>query len=255
MEKIGKACDFTQMLSKPVTNQPSSVVQKPHEEETEFFVVESKSMPKNKTSAYPKKRIPHKPTTANAASKAGPQQKNPYNNRPYSIKTKFKESMLVKSDWTLIHDITKAAAETMTAGAPKTEVITQTGVTREYDTSFDKIDPRNEKLISGKDGLWTSSYSTTSDNMFLEIIEKDTENKNLKEPVLYATDSILVALMSLKHSNFPWEIIVNKTDNFIVLDKPEKTGQSYIDLITINENTSGNLPEEEKVSFLFFIYL
>lgn len=251
MEKIGKACDFTLLINKPQTSQPTASNQtKANEEESEFFVVESKPAGKKPGPGYPKKRIIHKPGTAGTSNYApaqrGAPQRYPYN-RVYQQKTKFKESILVKSDWTLIQDITKAAADNISCGIPKCETILQTGVIREYDTNFDKIDPRNEKPLSSKEGPWTASYSTTSDNTFLEIIEKDTENKNLQDPVLYATDSIISALMTLKHSNFPWEIIVNKTDNFIVLDKPEKTGQTYIDLVTTNENTSGNFPDEEKV--------
>lgn len=237
-------------ITKPQANQPTNTLNtKTFEEENEFFVVEGKSAPKSKAAAY-KKRLPYKAAaplnTAFETSKK-PTQQRPNYNRNYPVKTKFKESVLVKSDWTYIHDIMKTTADkTMMSGLPQSKVLAMTGTIREYDSLYDKTDSRNEKPIPTKDGAWAASLSTTSDNFFLELIEKDSEN-NLKDPVLYTTDSLLIALMTLKHSNFPWEIIVNKNDNFIMLDKPEKAGQSYIDLITTNENTTSNLPEEEKV--------
>lgn len=143
-----------------------------------------------------------------------------------------------------------SADKTFMTGMPQSEILAQTGSIKEFDVAFEKTDPRNEKPIPVKDGPWVASLTTTSDNLFLELIEKDTEV--VKDPVLYATDSLLISLMTLRHSNFPWEMIVTKNDNFIVVDKPEKVGQSYIDLITTNENTSLNLPEEEKVNFFYF---
>ena len=254
-EKIGKVCDFTLQIAKPQTNQASTVNTKPVEEETEFFVVEGKSAPKSKATTYQKRRPMHRVNAQSTnpafdTSKKPIQQKSNYA-RNYVQRTKFKESILVKSDWTYIHDISKVTADKTTmSGLPQSQVIAQTGTIKEYDISYDKTNPKSEKPIAVKDGPWTASLSTTSDYLFLELIEKDTES-NIKDPVLYATDSILTSLMTLKHSNFPWEMIVNKTDNFIVLDKPEKASQSYIDLMTSSENTTGPLPEEEKV--IYFI--
>ena len=184
-----------------------------------------------------------------------PTIQKPTYNRSYPQRTKFKDSVLVKSDWTYIHDIIKTTADkTLMSGIPQSQIIAQTGTIREYDASFDKTNPKNEKPIIVKEAPWPASASTTSDILFLELIEKDTEN-NLKDPVLYTTDSLLIALMALKQSNFPWEMIVNKTDNFIVLDKPDKAGQSYIDLITTNENTTSSLPEEEKVKICSILHI
>jgi hypothetical protein len=51
--------------------------------------------------------------------------------------------------------------------------------------------------------------------------------------------------MTLKYSNFPWEMEVNKSGNILILDRlTENLG--YLDLMTNNENFSGNLPEDEK---------
>ena len=50
----------------------------------------------------------------------------------------------------------------------------------------------------------------------------------------------------------PWDIKVLKEDNLLIFDKYEKKDEnnnyvpSYIDLLVTNENTSSNMPEEEK---------
>jgi len=50
----------------------------------------------------------------------------------------------------------------------------------------------------------------------------------------------------------PWDIKVLKEDNIYIFDKFEKKDEnnnyvpSYIDLVIANENTSNNMPEEEK---------
>lgn len=51
--------------------------------------------------------------------------------------------------------------------------------------------------------------------------------------------------MTVKHSNFPWEMEVTKINNVFIMDKLN-SATSYLDLYTANENHSGNLPEEEK---------
>lgn len=255
LEKIGKVCDFPLQLNKaPQANQTqTSSAPNPFDEE-KFVEVGNSAPQKKKNTTY--KRPIHKPVAntnpAYQTSKTQTHQKPTYN-RNYPQRTKFKESILIKSDWTFINDVMKTSADkTFMTGMPQSEILAQTGSIKEFDIAFEKTDSKIEKPIPVKDGPWVASLTTTSDNLFLELIEKDTEV--IKDPVLYATDSLLISLMTLRHSNFPWEMIVTKNDNFIVVDKPEKAGQSYIDLITTNENTSLNLPEEEKVDFFFYFH-
>lgn len=51
--------------------------------------------------------------------------------------------------------------------------------------------------------------------------------------------------MTLKYSNFPWEMEVNKSGNIFIMDRLNEN-MGYIDLLTNNENFSGNLPEDER---------
>ncbi len=65
---------------------------------------------------------------------------------------------------------------------------------------------------------------------------------------IFINDILLTVLMTLKYSNFPWEMEVNKLGNILTFDRiNENVG--YADLLTNNENFSGNMPEEEKEVF------
>jgi hypothetical protein len=69
--------------------------------------------------------------------------------------------------------------------------------------------------------------------------------------LVYTTDKLLYAILTLKYSVYPWDIFVTKRDNQLIFDKaPENYNRTtYLELQTINENTSGDMKEEEKVVF------
>lgn len=245
MEKIGKVCDFTLQIGKPQAIQSSAKGN--YEEETEFILVEGKTGPKTKIGGYAKKRQIYKPTAKAEAAKKAAQQKQYAYNKTFLVKTKFKESTLIKSDWAFIHDVMKNSADkSIISSLPQTEVLVKTGTIYEYDNNYTKLSSKNEKNLIVKESNWHVSSSTSVDPIFLEIIEKEYENGN-KNPVLFATDNIITSIMNLKHSNFPFELIVTKTENFLIMDKPEKSQQGFFDILTANENINANLPEEEKV--------
>lgn len=98
--------------------------------------------------------------------------------------------------------------------------------------------------------------STTSEDPFMnmllsENIEED-EDVSGKPIKVFITEEILLQMMSVKYQVVPWEVKVLKEKNVLVFDKFEKRDEhnnyvlNYIDLITSNENTSENMPEEEK---------
>lgn len=57
--------------------------------------------------------------------------------------------------------------------------------------------------------------------------------------------------MTLKYSVYPWDIFVTKRDNQIIFDKaPENASRTtYLELQTINENTSNDMKEDERVVY------
>jgi translation initiation factor 3 subunit D len=71
------------------------------------------------------------------------------------------------------------------------------------------------------------------------------EQQELDKWSLFTNDQLLSSLMTLKYSNFPWEMEINKSGKILIMDRlNEQIG--YAELLTQNENFSGNLPDEEK---------
>lgn len=90
----------------------------------------------------------------------------------------------------------------------------------------------------------SKSPNVFHDEYLTKLISED-ETKNLVNPVVYTTDFIITALMTLKQSNFPFEMEVQKIKNQIIIDKLSEVQNSYLDLYTANENITGDLPENE----------
>lgn len=92
-----------------------------------------------------------------------------------------------------------------------------------------------------------------------KIWKEDFERNNKREesnekhrPTLYATDTILAAIMVMKYQNvsvYPWHIYVRKDGGQIMLDKYQGDDQNhigYLDFETTGENTKNDMPEDEK---------
>lgn len=66
---------------------------------------------------------------------------------------------------------------------------------------------------------------------------------------MYATDSILAAIMTMQVSVFPWHICIIKDGDQIIVDNnfgEENNQITYLDLETASENTKESMPEDEK---------
>ena len=107
---------------------------------------------------------------------------------------------------------------------------------QKFDVKFDKKQPvviQNNKLLN-------PSSKTLDDPQLCEYLEQNTQETDRKKTSVYTTDTFLLALMTLQHSEFPWYIWVHKEGKDIVLDKYEKesNNNSYLDHQTIDENST-----------------
>eukprot|EP01016_Furgasonia_blochmanni_P002624 TRINITY_DN1101_c0_g1_i3.p1 TRINITY_DN1101_c0_g1~~TRINITY_DN1101_c0_g1_i3.p1 ORF type:complete len:573 (+),score=159.39 TRINITY_DN1101_c0_g1_i3:67-1785(+) len=231
------------------------------EEEEDFTMVEGKATMKTnrnliggRARQLPRRRVYPRPTNLVSTQNYYPQRNqrqtntNPRYNRQTTVKTKFKESANVTTDWENINEISKMTVEKITVAKISVEDIRKSGSIKEYDRAMDRINPNNERPLISSDGIQISN-STFDDKVLIDIIEQEL---NTDKPTVYTTDVILAAIMTLKTSVFPWEIAITKEKNQIILSRQEteredKSNTSYIDLQTVIENTAGNLPEEEKI--------
>lgn len=87
--------------------------------------------------------------------------------------------------------------------------------------------------------------SPKQDKFMLDQI--NAQPTDTEETYIYTTDTILSAILSVKSAHFPWDIHVVKEGNKIFFEPSTTNKLSYVDILTVNENTtSGNLPEDEK---------
>eukprot|EP00331_Platyophrya_macrostoma_P022946 CAMPEP_0176441932 /NCGR_PEP_ID=MMETSP0127-20121128/21510_1 /TAXON_ID=938130 /ORGANISM="Platyophrya macrostoma, Strain WH" /LENGTH=466 /DNA_ID=CAMNT_0017826841 /DNA_START=178 /DNA_END=1578 /DNA_ORIENTATION=- len=243
------------------TGQPS----KNPEEEEEFHVVEAKVAGKktgptankfrrniNPNIIQPKQVPLSDPSHPQNRQKGTYGQKPGYNRGGYgqrtmTSKTKFKDNAGVQGDWVHISEVQKSNFDKIKIYSEKVNDIVSIGSIKAYDRAVElRATPKKEVPIPIPTGSTiTASTDTTEDKVIIEEIEKDL-NRGGENLMVYTTDQILSAILTLKNSVFPWEVHVTKIKNQIIFDLFEKDKVSYIDLLTVNENTSGNLPEEEK---------
>lgn len=65
---------------------------------------------------------------------------------------------------------------------------------------------------------------------------------------IYTTDKLLMAILTMKYSVYPWDLRVFKKGNQLIFDKAEenKYKLTYLEMQTINENFSGDMFEDER---------
>jgi translation initiation factor 3 subunit D len=256
LEKISKACDFTGASSKP-SGAPGGGFGAKGEEEDEYIVVEaSTGLKKQVGGMYNKTRRPGQPY--GQFNKAMPQagqlrkviqpgsryRQNNYQ-RTMTTRTKFKDNAGVQTDWVYIIDAAKLNFEKAPVSTVTVKDLLSVGSLKEYDRSTElKATPKKEQsLTSQPPSAMTIRYGLSDDRVFEEYIKQD---QGTAEPTVYATDAVLSAILTVKNSVFPWDVRVKKVGNQIILDQSEQEKSSYIDMLSVNENTTGNLPEEEK---------
>ena len=82
--------------------------------------------------------------------------------------------------------------------------------------------------------------STTDDPIMLELIEKkrkelqeQEEELDEKAVTVFGTDLLLAALMSAPRSVYAWDLVFNKKDGVIVIDKRDNT----LDWVNVDETS------------------
>jgi len=252
LEKISKFCDVsnTQSTRPPVTS--SALTNVPLDEGEEFHVVEVKAaVQKTKTQQPIKKRVNVQPTQTRQPLTVAQNKlyKMPTGNRPHyghrvqTTRTKFKDNISAQADWSYIFEANKTNFDKTPCYNFKVTDLATIGKISEYDKTWDSKQTAKKNAAFTLPNTLTLSTGPRSDRFLLEHIEK---NRETDEPIIYTTDTILSSLLTVKNSVFPWDIVVVKEGNQIFLEPSEKNKLNYIDLLTVNENTAGNLPEDEK---------
>uniref|UniRef100_A0A1B0DHQ8 Eukaryotic translation initiation factor 3 subunit D n=1 Tax=Phlebotomus papatasi TaxID=29031 RepID=A0A1B0DHQ8_PHLPP len=142
-------------------------------------------------------------------------------------------SVTVRPDWLTIEEMDfPRLAKLSLPGVKEGEDIMCCGTLEYYDKSYDRINVKSEKPLQRVDRIFHTV--TTTDDPIIRSLSKSVGN-------VYATDSILATIMCCTRSNYSWDIVIDKIQDKLFMDKRDNT---EFDLLTVNE-TSVEPPQDD----------
>lgn len=162
------------------------------------------------------------------------------------MRTKFKDNAGVQTDWVYITDAQKSNFDKTVTYNVKVADLATIGRIPAYDKNWDKRATAKKSAPFTLPQTIVLSQSPFADRFFQDIIAKE---EKTDDATFYCSDILLSTLLTVKGSMFPWDIFVQKRGNQYIIEPSPQNKTSYVDFLTVNENTSGNLPEDEKDMF------
>jgi translation initiation factor 3 subunit D len=154
-------------------------------------------------------------------SRYGPQRRN-------DRKSDRLPSLVVKSNWEVIEEIDLVQLNKLQTNLPKVEDLAWCGHLDQYDDTYEKVTtkaPRPLRRIQNKQ----FHYVTTTDDPVIEkFILENVGN-------VFATDAIISHLMAASRSVNSWDIVIQKMNDMIFLDKRDN---SQFDYLTVSETAN-----------------
>jgi len=134
-------------------------------------------------------------------------------------------SLTVQGDWDVIEEFDLQHFLKLQANKPEVEDLCWCGHADQYDDSYDKVSSKNAKPLKRIENKVFYSVSTSDDPIIEKFAIENIGN-------VFATDSVLAHLMSSPRSVYSWDIVIQKTNGLIFLDKRD---DSHFDLLTVSE--------------------
>lgn len=201
--------------------------------EDDFLLVD------NKLQSQPKllgKFLQQKSATA-SKQKQSTVTRTPTVQRP-AVKRTYRElTVAIQSSWGLIAELSKPNNDKLAYEVSAPEDVAEYGILMTYKKSQDsQVTPNKPKVLNSKQvDLKQINTLTASADPVLESV-KGSAN-------VLITDTVLVTLMTMSRSVYPWDITVTKSNGKIVFDKSE---DSVLDQLTMNENNPEHMPDEDE---------
>jgi translation initiation factor 3 subunit D len=210
-------------------------IQRREDEADEFSIVDSKlqSQPKLMGKFLQQKTIAGvKQRTVQVSTKTVPTVQRPVGKRTYREQT-----IAIRSSWNLIAELSKPNNDKLSYEPSKPEDVGERGLLATYKKSQDsQVTTSNPKVLNSKQVELKSQNFTTASSDPLFSTFRGSAN-------VFITDTVLVTLMTMNRSVYPWDIQITKQAGLITFDKPE---DSVIDHLTMNENNPEHMPDEEE---------
>ena len=155
-------------------------------------------------------------------------------------------SVTIKGDWNIVAELAKQNVDRLSynPGSPENLGAYSSVLAAKR---IENINPKRPAKVNTSDehiylpGTTTPAeflqLPTAKDPVFQEIIESG-------QGSVFITDLILSTLMNFTRAVYPWDVVVEKTsDGKIIFEKSE---DSMLDQLTVNENAAENMPDEEE---------
>lgn len=138
-------------------------------------------------------------------------------------------SVQPKDTWKMLEEIDFNRLSKLNLDTGEGEDLDDYGFLYYYDRSFDK-QPGAPTSMRRLNILDRAAYNVTTSNdpVIQELAEKD-------EATIFATDNILSMLMCAPRSVYSWDLLINKVDGKLYIDKRDG---SALDQVTVNENAA-----------------
>lgn len=134
-------------------------------------------------------------------------------------------SLAVEADWELVYELNLADLGKLQANPPTTNDLYTCGHVDQFDDSYERLTVRTaSRLRRSENKLFY--YVTSKEDPILEKYAIEGEGN------IFATDAILAQLMAAPRSVYSWDIVAQKINGMVFLDKRE---DSSFDLLTVSE--------------------
>ncbi|KAJ3033845.1 hypothetical protein HDV00_005694 [Rhizophlyctis rosea] len=138
-------------------------------------------------------------------------------------------SIVVGAEWKVVEELDFPRLNKLQYNVEEPEDLQIYGSSGYYDKSYDRVSTKQERALQNSHREYPSV--TTSDDPVINDLSKE-ESEGF---TVYATDTILAALMTASRSVYSWDIVVTKQDDKLFLDKRDG---SNLDLVNVNENAA-----------------
>lgn len=136
-------------------------------------------------------------------------------------------SLAVEADWELVYELNLADLGKLQANPPTTNDLYTCGHVDQFDDSYERLTVRTaSRLRRSENKLFY--YVTSKEDPILEKYAIEGEGN------IFATDAILAQLMAAPRSVYSWDIVAQKINGMVFLDKRE---DSTFDLLTVSETS------------------
>ncbi|CAO1948396.1 unnamed protein product [Urochloa humidicola] len=158
-------------------------------------------------------------------------------NRGGPSSSSAKPSVDIQPEWSVKEQIPFSSFSKLSfAVADQPEDLLVCGAVEFYDRPYDRVTPRAERRLERFKSRNFFKVTTTDDPIIRRLAENDTAT-------VFATDTILAALMCAPRSVQSWDIVIQRVGNKLFFDKRDG---SQLDLLTVNETAQEPLPEAKE---------